>query len=123
MTRGNMTFSIGAAPTKISDHNQEAIGFVKKEIFSFGNRYRFNGERGHDTFVLTVKTNFLGSVRELFINKIQAALITNKPTIGGDFFREGKFSRALCIDSAIPINDVRRQVLLAFAIALPRLNR
>jgi len=125
VSRGNVSLSFGGCAIRLVNHDQEALGTLKKKKFSFGNKYLFSGERGLGQLLLEVKSDFLGkTIRWLFNDRVVGTLCRKPASSQHEaYYREEKFEYSYCIAPEVPANDVLRQILMAFAIAQHRVER
>ena len=123
VSRGNISLSFGGCPIRLINHDQEALGILKKKTFTLGKKFEFSGERGLGKLLLEIKSNFLGNTIQWLLNNRVVGTLSKKATgPHEEYFREGKFDYTYSIAAEVAPNDVLRQILIAFAIAQHRVE-
>lgn len=122
ISRGGSLISVGAAAIEFSDHKDQTICGMKKPFFSLGLAFRFFRSKKDTIFTMKVKSGF--NVYRLLIDRKEVARVAMKwKDEYAEVFKSTRSRYAISIAPEVPVNNVARQILLGFAIAIDRIKK
>ncbi len=122
LARGTSFISVGGSVIDVFDHKDQMICQMKKSFFSFGLVFRFFRDKKNTIFHMRVRSGFNGY--KLLIDKNEVGRVIWKwKDEYADVFKSTKSKYAISIAPEVPRNNVARQILLGFAIAIDRVKK
>ncbi len=121
ITRGSASLTLGGPVTQIFDHEDKIIGKMKRKNFALGMKFLLFRRKDEQALVLHMKSWFRRC--KLLIGGTEVAQFNRRWKAGhAALFREGRFDYAIAFSPEFPRHSQVRQLLLAVALAWPRIR-